>query len=64
MEQSVLIGADDQQLLVLSLEQADPNRQVQRHDPELDTARVGAVECVEHEDHEQIDMEDEYGEEG
>lgn len=56
-DESSLLTADDQELLILSLEQADANRQIQAHAPELDLARKGSVERVDHKDHEQKDVE-------
>ncbi len=46
-----LLAADNQKLLVLSLKQVDTDGQVQIHAPELDLARVIAVEGIDDEDH-------------
>lgn len=46
-----LLVADNQKLLVLSLEQADTDGQVQIHAPELDLAGVCAVEGIDDKDH-------------
>lgn len=48
-----LLAADNQQLLVLSLKQANTNGQVQTHAPELNLAGVCAVQGIDDENHEQ-----------
>ena len=58
LKQVALPFADDEELLVLSLEQADTDRQVDAHGPELHVARVAAVEVVDHEDHEEVNVKD------
>lgn len=56
LEQLRLLFADDEKLLILGLEQADANGQVDAHAPELHTARVGAIEPISHHDHHKVNM--------
>ncbi|KAL9097633.1 MAG: hypothetical protein Q9163_006339, partial [Psora crenata] len=56
-----LLLADNKQLLILGLEEANANGKVERHCPKLDSAGKIAVERVYHKDHEEIDVQDEDG---
>jgi len=47
-----LLAADNQKLLVLSLEQANTDGQVQIHAPEFDLAGICAVQGINDENHE------------
>lgn len=52
-----LLATDNEQLLVLSLEQANTNWKVEIHAPEFHLTRESAIESVDHHDHEGEDME-------
>ena len=56
-----MLSADDEKSLVLSLEQADTDRKIDGHDPELQAARKNAIERVDDEDDDQVHMEHQYG---
>ena len=57
MDEVVLLAADDEKLLILRLEKPNADGQVKRHCPEFNSARKVAVERIDHEDHEEIDMQ-------
>ena len=63
-EQDLLATADEKQLLILSLEKANANRQVGGHDPELGVAREVAIQRIDNEDDDKIDMENKNGGDG
>ena len=56
-----LCSTHKEKLLVLSLKESHPERQIQGHDPVFDIARENAIERIDHEDHEDIDMKDHDG---
>jgi len=56
-----LLTTDNEQLLVLSLEQANADGQVEIHAPEFHLTRECAVEGVDDHDHESKDMQSEEG---
>ena len=58
--EQILLPADDEKLLILSLKQADTDGEVDGHDPELNTTREGAVERVDDKDDDEVDMKDAY----
>lgn len=55
----MLAAADEQELLVLSLKQAHAEGKIDGHDPELGIAGEMAVQWIDDEDEEQVDMQDE-----
>ena len=57
LHELILSTTDKEQLLVLSLEQAQSDWQIERHGPELDIAWVEAVERIGHHGHEKIHVE-------
>lgn len=62
-DQRSLPATDNEQLLIVSLVQPDPNRQVQAHAPVLHLAGESSVHGIYNEDREREDMHREQGQE-
>ena len=58
--EQILLLADNEELLILGLKQADTDGKVNRHDPEFQAAGESTVERVDEEDEDQVHMEYQY----
>lgn len=55
--EQVLLSADNEELLILSLKQTNTDGKINRHDPEFQATRERPIKRVNYEDDDQVDME-------
>ncbi len=63
-EQDLLTPTDEEQLLILGLKETNADGQIDGHDPELGVAGEIAIQRIDDEHDDQVNMEDEDGSDG